>query len=122
MSQILTGFLSGRFCGAFAGIETKLVPQTGQVKSIATFMTTKGKKYRFVIQGDVESAFELVPPFSVIVVDLVNLEIGKPGEYGNYGDQNFTAESIKLVQSNVAASADNRGKDLGPILAEKKAA
>lgn len=85
-------------------------------------MTTKGKKYRFVIQGDVESAFELVQPFSVIVVDLVNLEIGKPGEYGNYGDQNFTAESMKLVQSNVTASADNLGKNLGPILADKKAA
>jgi len=122
MSQLQTGFISGRFCGAFAGVESKLVPQIGQIKSTATFMTTKGKKYRFVVQGDVDSAFELIPPFSVIVVDLVNLEIGKPGEYGNYGDQNFTAESMKLVSTATPATADNRGKDLGPILQEKKAA
>ena len=113
-----TGFLSGRFCGSFAGIETKSDTKTGLVKQVATFMTTKGKKYRFVCMGDLAGDFETVAPFAVIEVDLTNVEIGKAGEFGNYGDQNFTVDSMKLINANVAAI--DRTK-VAPI-ADRKAA
>ena len=97
-----TGFLMGRFCGSFAGIESK-TDKNGLFKQVATFMTTKGKKYRFTVLGALSGDFESVAPFAVIEVDLINVEIGKSGEFGNYGDQNFTVDSMKLVNSNVAA-------------------
>lgn len=103
--MVKTGFLAGRFCGSFAGIETKSNVKTGEVKSVVTFMTMKGKKYRFVVLGDVVGDFESVQPFAVIVVDLIDVEIGKPGEYGNYGDQNFTVSSLKLIDSNVSTKS-----------------
>lgn len=113
-----TGFLVGRFCGSFAGVEQK-VDKGGALKSVATFMTMKGKKYRFTVLGDVHGDFANLHPFAVIIVELTDVEIGKAGEFGNYGDQNFTVTSMKLVEMNV--SEIDRTTKIS-TLPEKKAA
>lgn len=117
--MLKTGFLNGRFCGSFAGCETKVDQKTGFVKSVVTFMTLKGKKYRFTVTGDVAD-FSNVAPFGVITVDVTDVEIGKSGEFGNYGDQNFTVASMQLAAATVVAS-DNRSAASVPA-PEKKAA
>ena len=116
--MLKTGFLNGRFCGSFAGCETKVDQKTGFVKSVVTFMTLKGKKYRFTVTGDVAD-FSNVAPFGVITVDVTDVEIGKSGEFGNYGDQNFTVASMQLAASTAFAS-DNRPASVPTP--EKKAA
>lgn len=122
MSTVKTGFLASLFSGAFGGAETKVDQRTGLVKTIVTFMTSAGKKFRFVVSGDTPD-FTVVSIFSVITVEVTDLNIGKSGEFGNYGDQNFTCATMKLAERPVASALPGGAKHaLQDVVPDKKAA
>lgn len=103
IKDLRTGFIQSRFCGSFAGVEVKRDERLGTSFSKVTFMTMKGKKYVFKVLGECAD-FSNVPPFGVVSVDVFDVEIGKAGEYGNYGDQSFNVTDMKLVQERVVAA------------------
>ena len=101
-SDLRTGFLVGRFCGSLGSFKKKK-DKLGVERTVVVFQTLGGNKYCFGVLG-VAPDFSGVPPFGVITVEVFDITIGKAGEYGNYGDQNFTCSDMKLVQDRAVAS------------------